>query len=129
MKGFAEARRLERFELQILLELRRLVPDLERAFPVSIQKWGASMAEINGILVSNRGEFFFIDSSLDSPLTVKLLEAPKALDLVELLAKMGVVGNRSGLSSLAYAEVPEPSRIIGILPPPKGDKDPEKKKE
>jgi hypothetical protein len=125
MKGFAEARKLEKLELRILLELRKLSPGTDRVFPVALQQWGSEKLEVNGIYVSNRGEFFFVDfdagesAGQDGELTLKMLESRKALDLINLLSQMGVVGNRSSLSELAYAEVPlPPPRIIGMLPPP-----------
>ncbi len=123
MKGFENARRLERLELDILMELRKSSPGTERAFPVSIQQWGACRLEVNGIYATNRGEFFFIDFGAVGSLTVQALETKRALDLVNLMGHMGVVGNRTSLSELAYGD----SAMIHpptSLPPPAKPADP-----
>ena len=127
MKGFENARKLERLELDILLELRKASPETERAFPVSIQQWGPGKLEVNGVYATNRGEFFFVDSGETGALTVLGLETRRALDLVNLMGHMGVVGNRTSLSELAFGDsavqVPPAS-----LPPPAKDADPETRK-
>lgn len=117
MKNFEEARKLERLELEILLELRKALPGTDRAFPVSIQQWGSSRLEVNGVYATNRGEFCFIDVCAARGLTVRTLETRKALELVNLMGHIGVVGNRTSLSELAYGDsaVQHPP---AILPPP-----------
>ncbi len=117
MKNFDEARKLERLELDILMELRRVFPGTDRAFPVSIQQWGSGKLEVNGIYATNRGEFCFIDVCAARGLTVRMLEMRKALDLVNLLGHMGVVGNRTSLSELAYGDSAM-SYPPASLPPP-----------
>lgn len=104
MKNFEEARKLERLELEILLELRKALPGTDRAFPVSIQQWGSGRLEVNGVYATNRGEFCFIDVCAARGLTVRTLETSKALELVNLMGHMGVVGNRTSLSELAYGD-------------------------
>lgn len=120
MKGFENARKLERLELDILMELRKTSPETVRAFPVSIQQWGPGCLEVNGIYTTNRGEFFFIDSGASAGLTVRGLETQRALDLLNLMGHMGVVGNRTSLSELAYGD----SAMHfppAVLPPPAKD--------
>lgn len=120
LKGFENARRLERLELDILMELRKTSPETDRAFPVSIQQWGAGCLEVNGIYTTNRGEFFFIDCGAPAGLTVHGLEIRRALDLLNLMGHMGVVGNRTSLSELAYGD----SAMHfppAVLPPPTRD--------
>lgn len=73
-----------------------------RAFPVSIQQWGRGKLDINGIYATNLGEFFFVDFGGKTGLIVRALESRRALDLVNLMERMGVVGNRSSLSDLVY---------------------------
>ncbi|HLP39993.1 MAG TPA: hypothetical protein VK465_00680 [Fibrobacteria bacterium] len=116
MKGFENARKLERLELDILMELRKTSPGTDRAFPVSIQQWGQGKLEVNGIYATNRGEFYFIDFGASGGLTVRGLETKRALDMVNLMSHMGVVGNRSSLSELVFAD----SAVVHppILPPP-----------
>jgi hypothetical protein len=125
-KGFEDARRLERLELDILMRVRQAAPDTERAFPVSIQQWGPGRLEVNGIYATNLGRFFFIDASPEEGLIVNPLETRKALDLINLMGQMGVVGNRTRLSDLAFAD----SAVVhppASLPPPAKDADPEPK--
>lgn len=104
MTGFENARRLERLELDILMEVRKASPDTERAFPVSVQQWGAGPLEVNGIYATNKGEFLFIDACPARGFTVKFLDTRHALDLVNLMGHMGVVGNRTSLSDLAFGD-------------------------
>lgn len=104
MEGFANARSLERLELDILLEVRKAFPETERAFPVSIQRWGAGPLEVNGIYATNKGEFLFIDACSSRGLTVRILETRRALDMINLMGLMGVVGNRTSLSDLAFGD-------------------------
>lgn len=117
LKGFEDARKLERLELEILMRIRAASPEAERAFPVSIQQWGAGRLEVNGVYATNRGGFFFIDACADRGLTVSPLDTSRALALVNLMGHMGVVGNRTVLSELAFgdSEVRHPP---ASLPPP-----------
>jgi hypothetical protein len=119
MKGFDNARRLEKLELDIMKELRKAAPSTVRAFPVSIQQWGQEKLDVNGIYATNLGEFFFVDFGKDAGLTVRALENQRALDLVDLMGHMGVVGNRSSLDELIYDE-PAPWRPMLGLPAPEG---------
>ena len=126
MKGFENARKLERLELDILLELRKTSPDTDRAFPVSIQQWGQCKLEVNGIYATNKGEFYFIDAGASAGLTVRGLETRIALDLVNLMGHMGVVGNRTCLSELAFGDsaVQHPPASLPPPAPPKPGKPP-----
>lgn len=119
LKGFENARKLERLELDILLEVRKASPDTERAFPVSIQQWGAGPLEVNGVYATNRGEFLFIDACSARGLTVRILETRRALDLVNLMGHMGVVGNRTCLSELAFGDSDVIHPPASLPPPPK----------
>lgn len=105
---FQNARKLEKLELDIMRELRKAAPDTVRAFPVSIQQWGREKLEVNGIYATNLGEFFFVDFGKEAGLTVKALENQRALDLVDLMGHMGVVGNTSSLDELIYDEPASP---------------------
>jgi hypothetical protein len=104
MDRFNNARKLEKLELDIMKELRKAAPSTVRAFPVSIQQWGQEKLDVNGIYATNLGEFFFVDFGKDAGLTVRALENRRALDLVDLMGHMGVVGNRSSLDELIYDE-------------------------
>lgn len=104
LERFQNARKLEKLELDIMRELRKAAPDTVRAFPVSIQQWGREKLDVNGIYATNLGEFFFVDFDKDAGLTVKALENRRALDLVDLMGHMGVVGNSSSLDELIYDE-------------------------
>lgn len=117
LKGFENARKLERLELDILLELRKTSPDTVRAFPVSIQQWGQCRLEVNGVYATNKGEFYFIDAGTSAGLTVRGLETRIALDLVNLMGNMGVVGNRTSLSELAFGDSAA-QHPPASLPPP-----------
>jgi|GEM_PF-4077832 len=108
MQRFQVARKLEKLELDIMRELRKAAPDTVRAFPVSIQQWGLEKLEVNGIYATNLGEFFFVDSGKEAGLTVRALENQRALDLVDLMEHMGVVGNRSSLDELIYDDPASP---------------------
>ena len=108
MQGFLGARELEKLELDIMRELRKTAPDTVRAFPVSIQQWGRDKLDVNGIYATNLGEIFFVDFGKDAGLTVRPLENRRALDLVDLMSHMGVVGNRSSLDELIYDDPMEP---------------------
>ena len=101
---FQNARKLEKLELDIMRELRKAAPETVRAFPVSIQQWGREKLDVNGIYATNLGEFFFVDFGKEAGLTVKALENRRALDLVDLMGPMGVVGNTSSLDELIYDE-------------------------
>ncbi len=101
---FQNARKLEKLELDIMKELRKAAPETVRAFPVSIQQWGREKLDVNGIYATNLGEFFFVDFGKEAGLTVKALENRRALDLVDLMGHMGVVGNTSSLDELIYDE-------------------------
>lgn len=105
---FQNARKLEKLELDIMKELRKAAPETVRAFPVSIQQWGREKLDVNGIYATNLGEFFFVDFGKDAGLTVKALENRRALDLVDLMGHMGVVGNTSSLDELIYDEAVVP---------------------
>jgi hypothetical protein len=72
---------------------------------------------VNGIYATNLGEFFFVDFGRDAGLTVRPLENRRALDLVDLMGHMGVVGNRSSLDELIYDE-PASAKPLPGLPPP-----------
>lgn len=128
MKGFENARRLERLELDILMELRKSSPGTDRAFPVSIQQWGTGHLEVNGVYATNRGQFFFIDSGAGGGLTVHGLDTKRALDLVNLMGHMGVVGNRTSLSELVYGDSAM-HHPPASLPPPAKPADPESRTE
>jgi hypothetical protein len=104
MQRFQDARKLEKLELDIMRELRKAAPHTQRAFPVSIQQWGREKLDVNGIYATNLGEFFFVDFGKEAGLTVRALENRRALDLVDLMGHMGVVGNRSSLDELIYDE-------------------------
>jgi hypothetical protein len=119
MNGFDSARRLEKLELDIMTELRKSAPATVRAFPVSIQQWGLEKLDVNGIYATNLGEFFFVDFGKDAGLTVRPLENRRALDLVDLMSHMGVVGNRSSLDELIYDEPVSPKPLLGLPPPDK----------
>ena len=121
--GFGDARKLERLELHILLELRKASPGTDRAFPVSLQQWGLRKWDVNGIYATNRGEFFFMDYDSER-LTVMLLDTRRALDLISLMGCMGVAGNKSCLSELVYSEAELP--MLGLPPPPKKKKKPKR---
>ena len=103
---FENACKLEKLELNIMIELRKSAPETVRAFPVSIQQWGSEKLDVNGIYATNLGQFFFIDFGKEAGLTVRALENRRALDLVDLMGHMGVVGNRSSLDELIYDEPP-----------------------
>jgi hypothetical protein len=105
---FQNARKLEKLELDIMRELRKAAPETVRAFPVSIQQWGREKLDVNGIYATNLGEFFFVDFGREAGLTVKALENRRALDLVDLMGHMGVVGNTSSLDELIYDEPVSP---------------------
>jgi hypothetical protein len=105
---FQNARKLEKLELDIMKELRKAAPETVRAFPVSIQQWGREKLDVNGIYATNLGEFFFVDFGREAGLTVKALENRRALDLVDLMGHMGVVGNTSSLDELIYDEPVSP---------------------
>jgi hypothetical protein len=128
LKGFENARKLERLELDILMELRKSSPETDRAFPVSIQQWGSGRLEVNGVYATNRGQFFFIDSGAIGGLTVQGLETRRALDLVNLMGHMGVVGNRTSLSELVYGDSAM-NHPPASLPPPAKPADPETRTE
>lgn len=113
---FDNARRLEKLELDIMTELRKSAPATVRAFPVSIQQWGVEKLDINGIYATNLGQFFFVDFGKDAGLTVRPLENRRALDLVDLMSHMGVVGNRSSLDELIYDEPPSPRPLLEAPP-------------
>jgi hypothetical protein len=119
LTGFENARRLERLELDILMEVRKASPETERAFPVSVQQWGAGPLEVNGIYATNKGEFLFIDACPARGLTVKILDTRHALDLVNLMGHMGVVGNRTSLSDLAFGDSNMIHPPASLPPPPK----------
>ncbi|MDB5105595.1 MAG: hypothetical protein JWP91_3284 [Fibrobacteres bacterium] len=116
MQSFENARRLEKLELDIMTELRKAAPSTVRAFPVSIQQWGQEKLDVNGIYATNLGQFFFVDFGKDAGLTVRALENQRALDLVDLMGHMGVVGNRSSLDELIYDD-PSSARPHLRLPP------------
>jgi hypothetical protein len=119
LERFENARRLEKLELDIMTELRKAAPTTVRAFPVSIQQWGQEKLDVNGIYATNLGEFFFVDFGRDAGLTVRALENRRALDLVDLMGHMGVVGNRSSLNELIYDDPAHSKPLLG-LPPPDG---------
>jgi hypothetical protein len=122
LERFQSARKLEKLELDIMRELRKAAPETVRAFPVSIQQWGREKLDVNGIYATNLGEFFFVDFGREAGLTVKALENRRALDLVDLMGHMGVVGNTSSLDELIYDEPVSPrfgndSRVSGASDP------------
>jgi len=116
MHGFEISRRLEKLELDIMNAVRRVAPFTVRAFPVSIQQWGVDKLEVNGIYATNLGEFFLVDFGGKSGLIVQALDTRRALDLVDMMEKMGVVGNLSSLSELVYDDPTAHSRLTGLPP-------------
>lgn len=116
MPGFECARRLEKLELDIMIAVRKSAPSTVRAFPVSIQQWGREKLDINGIYATNLGEFFLVDFGGKAGLVVRALDNRRALDLLDMMEKMGVVGNQSSLSELVHDDPTAYTRITGLPP-------------
>ena len=64
-----------------------------------------SAAHAEGIIHRDlKPDNIFLEQGHDGALTVKILDTRRALDMVNLIGHMGVVGNRTSLSDLAFGD-------------------------